>query len=150
MNELIEDAEKLQRLMLRLSWASQRRLDRDLEAYGLTLPQYMTLRATQRAGPDGISMTALANASHQLGATMTGIVDRLAAHGLLVRQPDPHDRRAQRISLTPAGQDLLANADLQQHQRLVNLLERFSVDERAQLMTLMENYLKLTLEGLDP
>jgi DNA-binding MarR family transcriptional regulator len=36
----------------------------------------------------------------------TGIIDRLAARGLVERRPAPHDRRAKVVRLTPAGQRL--------------------------------------------
>jgi DNA-binding MarR family transcriptional regulator len=35
--------------------------------------------------------------------TVTGIVDRLVAQGLVSRREDPHDRRVRRVELTPAG-----------------------------------------------
>ena len=33
-------------------------------------------------------------------ATITGIVDRLAAQGLVTRREDPRDRRVRRVELT--------------------------------------------------
>ena len=35
--------------------------------------------------------------------SMTGLVQRLEALGYLTRTPDPHDRRATRVSITAAG-----------------------------------------------
>jgi DNA-binding MarR family transcriptional regulator len=35
--------------------------------------------------------------------TVTGIVDRLVAQGLVSRREDPHDRRVRRVELTPTG-----------------------------------------------
>jgi DNA-binding MarR family transcriptional regulator len=41
---------------------------------------------------------------------MTRIVNGLEERGLVTRQPDPHDRRSARVSLTESGrQILLAN-----------------------------------------
>jgi DNA-binding MarR family transcriptional regulator len=37
-------------------------------------------------------------------SNVTGIVDRLAARGLVSREPDPKDRRVKRIALTDDGQ----------------------------------------------
>ncbi len=39
--------------------------------------------------------------------TVTGIVDRLVAQGLVSRHEDPNDRRVRRVRLTPAGTDLV-------------------------------------------
>ncbi len=42
-------------------------------------------------------------------ATMTGMIDRLAAQDLVARHEDPHDRRVRRIALTPAGRQLVTD-----------------------------------------
>ena len=39
-------------------------------------------------------------------SNVTGIVDRLAARGLVSREQDPGDRRVKRIALTPRGQEV--------------------------------------------
>jgi DNA-binding MarR family transcriptional regulator len=39
--------------------------------------------------------------------TVTGIVDRLVAQGLVSRHEDPNDRRVRRVALTPAGTALI-------------------------------------------
>ncbi len=41
-------------------------------------------------------------------ATVSGIVDRLVAHGLLRRVEDPADRRVRLLRLTPRAEELLA------------------------------------------
>ncbi|MGP3959485.1 MarR family winged helix-turn-helix transcriptional regulator [Nonomuraea sp. 3N208] len=41
--------------------------------------------------------------------TVTGIVDRLIAQGLVSRREDPHDRRVRRVELTTAGASLVAD-----------------------------------------
>ncbi|MDP4505152.1 MarR family winged helix-turn-helix transcriptional regulator [Nonomuraea turcica] len=41
--------------------------------------------------------------------TVTGIVDRLIAQGLVSRREDPHDRRVRRVELTTAGTSLVAD-----------------------------------------
>lgn len=67
--------------------------------------------------------------SHHLGValgTVTGIVDRLVAHGLVSRHEDPHDRRVRRVELTPAGLKLVEqinDAGLQQYQSIMNYLD---------------------------
>jgi DNA-binding MarR family transcriptional regulator len=37
------------------------------------------------------------------GSTLTGVLDRLAAAGLFVREPNPADRRSFHLRLTPTG-----------------------------------------------
>ncbi|TYB56220.1 MarR family transcriptional regulator [Nonomuraea sp. PA05] len=67
--------------------------------------------------------------SHNLGVglgTVTGIVDRLVAQGLVSRHEDPHDRRVRRVELTPAGAGLIEeinNAGIQQYRRIMEHLD---------------------------
>ncbi|TXK40736.1 MarR family transcriptional regulator [Nonomuraea sp. C10] len=67
--------------------------------------------------------------SHNLGVTLgtvTGLVDRLVAHGLVSRHEDPHDRRVRRVELTPAGRTLIEeinDAGLKQYRRIMNHLD---------------------------
>jgi DNA-binding MarR family transcriptional regulator len=58
-----------------------------------------------RTGPHRISFLVTQERITQPG--MTGIVDRLAAAGLVRRQPDPADGRAALVAITPAGHDYL-------------------------------------------
>lgn len=50
---------------------------------------------------------------------MTYLVDDLEAAGLVLRTPDPNDRRARRLIVTPAGQRLLSDL----HRRLAAVEE---------------------------
>ncbi len=55
---------------------------------------------------DGLQMSALARRAQLSKQTLTTLVPSLEAQGLVVRRPDPADRRAQRVYLTPSGRDL--------------------------------------------
>ncbi|MEV0313106.1 MarR family winged helix-turn-helix transcriptional regulator [Nonomuraea fuscirosea] len=67
--------------------------------------------------------------AHNLGVglgTVTGIVDRLVAHGLVGRHEDPHDRRVRRVELTPAGTKLIedmSNTGVQHYRRIMEHLD---------------------------
>ncbi|MGI5271861.1 MarR family winged helix-turn-helix transcriptional regulator [Nonomuraea sp. CA-218870] len=67
--------------------------------------------------------------AHNLGVTLgtvTGLVDRLVAHGLVSRHEDPQDRRVRRVELTPAGHTLLEeinDAGLRQYRRIMSHLD---------------------------
>ncbi|WP_084774455.1 MarR family winged helix-turn-helix transcriptional regulator [Nonomuraea candida] len=67
--------------------------------------------------------------AHHLGVglgTVTGIVDRLVAHGLVSRHEDPHDRRVRRVELTPVGTQLIEeinNAGLHHYRRIMEHLD---------------------------
>ena len=52
---------------------------------------------------DGLRLGELARRSRLSKQTMTELIRRLERDGLVQREPDPADRRASRVSLTPRG-----------------------------------------------
>lgn len=140
------DAEALQQAMVQASLLARRSLMTMLNTSGLTVAQYYTLRAICQA-EGGCSMSALAEATHQVSATMTGIIDRLAERGLVDRREDPEDRRSRRVYLTDAGGQLMAALTRQQAAQHLHIMELFSATERQQMLALMEKYV-LALETL--
>lgn len=68
----------------------------------------------------GQSQSELGDRSVKDKTTITRILDRLEHKGLALRRRDPHDRRAQRIFLTPEGEATLA--------ALMPLVRRFAAD----------------------
>ncbi len=77
------------------------------QALGLTLAQARTLM--QLARNEGISQVALAQLLEIQPITLLRQIDRLEEAGLVRRQLNPTDRRAQQLYLTPAAEPLLAN-----------------------------------------
>ncbi|NUW46088.1 MarR family winged helix-turn-helix transcriptional regulator [Nonomuraea rhodomycinica] len=71
-------------------------------AVGLTVPQAHTLIQLQEPQ----RMGTMAGHLHCEPSHVTAIADSLEAGGLLRREPDPDDRRAKRLVLTEAGQEL--------------------------------------------
>jgi DNA-binding MarR family transcriptional regulator len=107
----------------------------------LTMQQLKMLLLLSRADvPAGLSGQDLASAMHVGLATVTGIVDRLVAAGLVDRREDPRDRRIRRVRLTGTGRatiDGIVNAGQESLLALLEHLddEALRVVERA--MTLM-------------
>ena len=69
-------------------------------------------------------------------SNVTGLVDRLEARGLVVRQANPADRRVKRVVLTAAGTDLRGQL-LKRVSRPPSGLERLSPAEQHQLHDLL-------------
>lgn len=67
-----------------------------------TLPRFDVLAALER-NPGGLRMSALSGVLRVSNGNVTGIVDRLAAEGLVRRQAVAGDRRAMTVRLTAAG-----------------------------------------------
>lgn len=72
-----------------------------LEPYGLTPFHYLVLCCLWEE--NGLSTSGIADKLGQLGATLTGVVDRMEDRNLVYRERDPEDRRTVRIWLTPEG-----------------------------------------------
>jgi DNA-binding MarR family transcriptional regulator len=59
-------------------------------------------------GPEGSRLTTLARGANMTPQAMGELVDELEELGYVERQPDPSDRRAKLIVLTPRGRDCIA------------------------------------------
>jgi DNA-binding MarR family transcriptional regulator len=58
--------------------------------------------------PEGSRLTELARGANMTPQAMGELVDELEEMGYVVRRPDPTDRRAKLIVLTPTGRDCVA------------------------------------------
>ncbi|MEI8645963.1 MarR family transcriptional regulator [Pseudoalteromonas sp. Hal040] len=80
-----------------------------LEAYDLTYPQYIVMHSLWYNNQ--VSLKALSHDSHLDSGTLTPIVKRLEAKGLLTRQVSSEDERKKVISLTEQGMQLKIDAE---------------------------------------
>jgi DNA-binding MarR family transcriptional regulator len=77
--------------------------------FDLTPVQYALLKAAEAdPGADQITLAGLAALDRSNAARLAAALE---ARGLLRRAPDPKDRRARRLSLTPEGEALLRRAE---------------------------------------
>lgn len=72
-----------------------------LDALGLTYPQYLAMFALWER--DGLSVKEMGELLHLDSGTLTPLLKRLEAVGLVKRARDTADERSVRIRLTPAG-----------------------------------------------
>ena len=79
-----------------------------LDAIGLTYPQYLVFLVLWEG--DGLTVKALGEKLFLDSGTITPLIKRLEARGLVRRQRDDEDERQVRIFLTPEGHDLRAKA----------------------------------------
>jgi len=80
-----------------------------LEAYDLTYPQYIVMHSLWYNNQ--VSLKALSHDTHLDSGTLTPIVKRLEAKGLLTRQVSNEDERKKVISLTEQGMQLKVDAE---------------------------------------
>lgn len=75
--------------------------------FAVTLPQFDVMAALVRK-EHGMSMTELSRMLMVSNGNVTGIIDRLAAEKLVLRQAPASDRRSYIVRLTPKGQSQFA------------------------------------------
>ena len=80
-----------------------------LEPMGLTHPQYLVMLALWQHGP--LSVKSLSGLLQLDPGTLSPLVKRLEAAGLLRRDRNPRDERALAIALTDKGQALRRQAE---------------------------------------
>ena len=73
--------------------------------FGITRAQWAVLVRMERS--EGLNQTELADRLDLQPITLTRLLDKLSDSGLIERRPDPGDRRAKRLFLTPAARPLL-------------------------------------------
>ncbi|MES0873053.1 MarR family winged helix-turn-helix transcriptional regulator [Sinimarinibacterium thermocellulolyticum] len=118
-----------------------RRIAQSLDTYsktiehesGLTLPQLLLLEALrdEREPP---TAGRLAQRVSLTQGTVTSILDRLEARGLLRRARANDDRRRVLVTLTPRGRSLLAKAPPLMHADFLRGFAALGASERAGLL----------------
>jgi MarR family transcriptional regulator for hemolysin len=79
--------------------------DQKARLHGMTRAQWAVLLRLERR--EGLKQSELAEALDIQPITLTRLVDRLCANGLIERRADPNDRRAKQLYLTPAARPLM-------------------------------------------
>jgi len=89
--------------LLRSSRAIEARLRERLRTkFAITLPQFDVMAALAR-NESGMTMTELSRHLMVSNGNVTGIIDRLVAEKLVLRQAPANDRRSYIVRLTPKG-----------------------------------------------
>ena len=108
-----------------------RRLRREDDASGLPAPQLSALSVIVFGGP--LTLGALATAEQVRPPTITRLVDKLEAAGLVERSSDPSDGRIARVAATPKGVKLLHAGRRRRVATLAAALDALTKAERSAL-----------------
>jgi len=115
--------------------------DHKARQFGITRAQWVVLVRLDRF--EGLKQSELADMLDLQPITLTRLLDRLSAGGLIERRADPNDRRANRLYLTPAARPLLERLGDLGEQLMTTALagvDRDSIERMvAQLATVKEN-----------
>lgn len=110
------------------------------EKFDTTLPRFdllAQLDAASADAPAGLTMSELSRRLMVTNGNLTGLVDRLVREGLVARVSSPPDRRAQIVSLTPAGKDALDAMTPDHALWLRDMFQGLTDADRRQLYTLL-------------
>ncbi len=111
-------------------------LDEAAREHGLTGARDWIVLSALAAGPRQTQLS-LAQSLGLDKTTMTSLLDRMEARGLITRSIDRHDRRARIPELTGAGRQIQAEVTSARDRVEAGLLGGFSADEQRQLRDLL-------------
>ncbi len=118
---------------MQMLWAIAHRLDRRSKQMradiGITGPQRLVLRVMGLS--PGISAGELAAVLHVHPSTLTGVLQRLAAQGLVLRLAHPRDRRRAVLRLSVRGARINATSDSTVESAIAQALQDVSAGDRA-------------------
>ncbi len=108
----------------------RRRLDGQI-----TLARFDLLANLQRE--DGQTLASLSRRLLVTAGNLTGLVDRAERDGVVVRRPDPNDRRLSRVFLTRKGRDMVSDLIPLHAGYVAELLSALEPGERREMRRLL-------------
>jgi DNA-binding MarR family transcriptional regulator len=108
-----------------------------LEAVGVTLKEHFVMVALLSGPMPQLELSALVKIDKSV---ITATVDALEAKGLVVRAPDPGDRRVRRPTLTPSGRRVCRRATAATTAAEQDLLELLEPAQREVFLSALRHY----------
>jgi DNA-binding MarR family transcriptional regulator len=134
-----EVAEFAGQLFFRLWRASHTRATAAFQSVGLTPALFAVLNYL--GAHEGVTQRAIGAAMGIDPSTMVSLVDELQRDGLANRRPNPNDRRAYAVTITPRGRRALERARTMAQEAQDEVLGGLSAGERRELLKLMRRAL---------
>ena len=101
--------------------------------FGMTRAQWAVLVRLDRS--EGLNQSELAEMLDLQPITLTRLLDKLCDGGLIVRRPDPTDRRAKRLFLTDAARPVLKELSGLGEETMAAVLEGVSRADVEQMVS---------------
>jgi len=130
---------------LRLSATRLARQLRQEAGAGLTPSQLSALAVISNHGP--LTLGALADHERVAPPSITKVVTKLEAQNLVVRTPDPADRRIAWVAVSPEGAALLAESRRRKTAWLTARIRELSPDQQRRLAGALDVLDDLTAQG---
>ncbi|HMK70472.1 MAG TPA: MarR family transcriptional regulator [Xanthobacteraceae bacterium] len=118
--------------------------------FGMTRAQWAVLVRLQRS--EGLNQSELAELLDLQPITLTRLLDKLCDSGLIERRPDPADRRAKRLFLTPAARPVLERLGVLGEQTMANTLagvDRDNVEQMVSKLAIVKDNLRRLIQQRD-
>jgi DNA-binding MarR family transcriptional regulator len=119
------------------------------ERFGVTLPRF-DLMAQLDKTPGGLTLGDLSRRMMVSNGNVTAIVDALLAQGLVARRTSATDRRAQVVSLTPAGRESFRAMAAAHEGWIAAAFADLGPADADQLMTLLGRAKASARKGFEP
>ena len=110
---------------------------RRLQLYSLTPIQHLIMEALW--AEDGLSASEISKQLVLDGATLSGVLDRLAAGGWIVKKTDSTDKRIIRVFLTSKSKGLKPKLSEARDRTNEKLLKSFTLEEKVLLKRLLRD-----------
>lgn len=121
-------------------WKAYDELRRHAECHihslGIGRSDFGVLESLLHKGP--LAVNTLGAKVGLTSGSITSLVDRLEAKGLVERQPHPEDGRTRMVHLTPVGRKLIACAFAQHEAAMERATAGLSADEKGQAADLLK------------
>lgn len=136
--------------VMRIARLLEKHRETVLAEYGLNVWSFDVLATLRRQGPPyQLKPTDLYRLLMLSSGAMTNRIDRLEQDGVVVRIPDPDDRRSLSVQLTPKGIELMDTVMPVLFQREQRFLEQFTQTETRTLIALLRRFL-LAFNEIEP
>ena len=108
-----------------------------LATYNLTPIQHLILEALWHV--NGLSAREIGEKLVLDPATLSGVLDRMAAGGWIIKQTDPDDKRTLKICLTDKSNALKAELTYERDQSNANIMHTLTLEEKVVLKRLLRD-----------
>lgn len=116
-------------------------------AEDVTLPQYRALVVLASKGPQRVA--SLAEELKVTPPTATRMVERLVRKRLVRRRTSREDRREVRVSLAPAGRELVAEVTRRRRAEIARILSQIPVEDQEAMVDLFSKLVRAAGEVPD-
>jgi len=99
---------------------------------GLSMPQFSLMMMMHHKGACG--MSEVSERFEITAAAASQLVEKLVQSGFILREEDPHDRRAKLLNLTDAGQELIKQGIEQRYQWVEQLASKLDAEEKSKVV----------------